>query len=111
MKRVFLLFLAAPFVLLAQDKAGDEAHGIYKYDDFENPQVCKSCHFRDNKKGAPFLWSESKSSRAWNRVFAKRYPDCAKDGSWSAMNLDQQLKLNDYLYRFARDSQDISDNT
>jgi hypothetical protein len=73
-------------------------------------QVCKSCHFRGNKKDAPFLWPESKSSRGWNRVFAKKYPDCAQDGSWSDMNLNQQLKLNDYLYRFARDSEDISDN-
>lgn len=73
-------------------------------------QVCKSCHFRDNKNGAPFLWAESKSSKGWNRVFAKKYPECAKDGSWGEMTLDQQLKLNDYLFRFANNSEDITDN-
>lgn len=73
-------------------------------------QVCKSCHFRGNKEGVPFLWTESKSSRGWNRVFAKKYPDCAQDGSWVAMSIDQQLKLNDYLFRFSRDSADVSDN-
>lgn len=73
-------------------------------------QVCKSCHFRGNKAGAPFLWVESKSAKGWNRVFAKKYTQCAKDGSWKDMTLDQQLKLNDYLYRFANNSQDITDN-
>lgn len=73
-------------------------------------KVCKTCHARSNDKGAPFLWTESKSSKGWNRVFARKYPECAKDGSWDAVSLDQQLKLNDYLYRFANDSQDRDDN-
>ena len=73
-------------------------------------QVCKSCHFQGNEDGAPFLWPEAKSSRGWNHVFAKKYPECAQDGSWASITLDQQLKLNDYLYRFARDSEDVTDN-
>ncbi|MEW6290793.1 MAG: c-type cytochrome [Thermodesulfobacteriota bacterium] len=60
---------------------------------------CKSCHYRGNDKGAPFLYAESKSPEAWNRVFFKKYPQCAKDGSWGALSLGDQLKLNDYLYR------------
>ncbi len=72
--------------------------------------VCQSCHSRDNEKGAPFLWVESKTSKAWNRVFTKKYPQCAKDGSWDSMTMDEQLVVNDYLYRWAKNSQDINDN-
>ena len=31
-------------------------------------EVCKSCHHRENDKGAPFLHAESKMSEGWNRV-------------------------------------------
>ena len=34
--------------------------------------VCKTCHSRGNAVGAPFMHSESKISRAWNRIFEKR---------------------------------------
>ncbi len=71
---------------------------------------CKSCHFRGNTKGATFLWVESKSSKGWNRVFAQRKVACAKDGSWDSLSMDQILKLNDYLYRFALNSGDAFDN-
>ena len=72
--------------------------------------VCKNCHSHGNDKGAPFLWVESKSSAAWNRVFATRYPKCAQDGSWGTMTKEQLLELNDYLYRFAAYSQDTNDS-
>lgn len=72
-------------------------------------EICKSCHSRNNNKNAPFLWVESKTSKGWNRVFYKKYPKCAKNGSWKDLTIDQQQKLNDYLYRFAADSQDASD--
>lgn len=75
---------------------------------FQN--LCQSCHTRDNDKGASFLWVESKTSKAWNRVFTQKYPACAKDGSWQSMTMDDQLMLNDYLYRWAKNSQDINDN-
>ena len=70
---------------------------------------CKSCHFRGNDEGAPFLYSESKSPRAWNRVFFKKYPACAKDGSWGNLALNDQLLLNDYLYRNGADTYDPND--
>ncbi|MEN8256281.1 MAG: hypothetical protein ABFS09_00275 [Thermodesulfobacteriota bacterium] len=72
-------------------------------------QICKKCHNRKNDK-APFLYVESKTSKGWNRVFAQRKVKCAKDGSWDGMTLDQQLRLNDYLFRFAAFSQDAYHN-
>ncbi len=71
---------------------------------------CKSCHFRGNDEGAPFLWAESKSSRGWNRVFAEKKVPCAKDGSWDSLSKDQLLKLNDYLFRFGLNSGDAFDS-
>ncbi len=71
---------------------------------------CKVCHSRGNDKGAPFLWAESKNSEAWNRVFAEKYPACANDGSWGPMTMEQQMELNDYLYRWAKGAQDINDS-
>ena len=73
-------------------------------------EVCKSCHRRDNDKGAPFLWVESLSSNGWNRVFAQRYPKCASDGSWGGTSLEDIQMINDYLYRFGYGSQDITDS-
>jgi len=72
--------------------------------------VCKGCHSHNNDKGAPFLWVESKNSEGWNRVFATRSPKCAKNGDWNSITLEQQLKLNDYLYRWAANSQDRDDS-
>jgi cytochrome c5 len=68
--------------------------------------VCKSCHSRDNTVEAPFLHSESKTSRAWNRVFAKRFPACAKDGSWATLNDEQLRRVNDFLFMNSADSYD-----
>ena len=64
-------------------------------------EVCKSCHSRDNDKGAPFLHAESKMSKGWNRVFAKRRVQCAKDGSWDSLSEEDIQFINDYLYRNA----------
>lgn len=66
------------------------------FETFRN--TCKSCHYRNNTKDAPFLYTESKTSEGWNRVFDKKYPACAKDGSWGDLTLEKQLFLNDYLY-------------
>lgn len=71
--------------------------------------VCKKCHTRDNNQGATFLHAESKSSKGWNRVFAQQNAKCAQAGEWAGMTLGQQLKLNDYLYRFAAYSRDLND--
>lgn len=67
-------------------------------------QLCKSCHTRDNDKGAPFIHQESYNRRGWNRIFLTRYPQCAKDGAWSKASPDDLLKLHDYLYTEARDA-------
>ncbi|MDA8163901.1 MAG: hypothetical protein M0017_02550 [Desulfobacteraceae bacterium] len=71
---------------------------------FENS--CKSCHHRGNAQGAEFLYSESTTMKGWTRVFATRYPECAKDGVWNKLSQDQLLKINDYLYAYAWDASD-----
>lgn len=68
--------------------------------------TCKSCHARANTIGAPFLHSESKISKAWNRIFEKRYPACAQDGSWAALSDEQLMRVNDFLFMNAADSYD-----
>ena len=72
--------------------------------------TCKSCHTRDNEANASFLWVESKSSRAWNRVFAEKKVTCARNGSWDSLSMEQLLMLNDYLFRFGLNSGDMFDN-
>jgi hypothetical protein len=62
---------------------------------------CKECHSRDSGKGAPFLHSESRTTRAWSRVFFEKYPKCAQDGAWAKLSSEQLMKVNDYLYRNA----------
>ncbi len=62
-------------------------------------EVCKSCHTRNNDKGAPFLWAESYTSKAWNSIFAKRRKKCARDGSWDVLSEEELQMVNDYLYR------------
>ena len=69
--------------------------------------TCKSCHTREGEGG--FLYAESKTSRAWNRVFFEKYPKCAQDGSWDSLTMDELLKLNDYLYRFGAFTYDAND--
>lgn len=71
-------------------------------------EVCKSCHHRGNDQGAKFLHTESKSMRAWNRVFAQRYPTCAKSGAWETLSKEDLLKINDYLFANAVDTVDVS---
>ncbi len=58
---------------------------------------CKACHNRKNDQ-VSFLYNESKTPKAWDRVFFKRYPQCARDGSWENLHLYDQLKIHDYLY-------------
>ncbi len=62
-------------------------------------EVCKSCHTRNNDKGAPFLHAESYTSDAWNSIFKKRRKKCARDGSWDVLTEDELQMVNDYLYR------------
>ncbi len=72
-------------------------------------EVCKSCHTRNNTKGATFLYMESFSSKGWNEVFAKRRKKCARDGSWDVLTKEELLLVNDYLYRNANDTYDPND--
>lgn len=69
---------------------------------------CQSCHFQGNDQGAPFLHSESKSMKAWNRVFFERYPKCAKTGAWAKLSEDELQKLNDFLFRNAANTYDAN---
>lgn len=69
---------------------------------------CQSCHAQGNNLGAPFLYSESKSMKAWNRVFTERYPKCAKTGAWAKLTDDDLEKVNDYLYHNAANSYDAN---
>ncbi|HFQ89246.1 MAG TPA: hypothetical protein ENK27_04130 [Desulfobulbus sp.] len=62
-------------------------------------EVCKRCHTRNNDKGAPFLWTESYTSKAWNSIFARRRAKCARDGSWDVLSEEELQMVNDYLYR------------
>ncbi len=63
--------------------------------------VCKECHTRDNGQNAPFLYTESKGMKAWNRVFEQQYPECARSGAWKNLDANKLQVLNDYLYRNA----------
>lgn len=72
---------------------------------------CKSCHTRTNDKGAPFLHVESMIPRAWNRVFYEKYPKCAKQGAWEGLTLQDQLVLNDYLWRYGAGTYDAYDES
>lgn len=69
---------------------------------------CKRCHYRGNDQGAKFLYSESKTMRAWNRVFLQRYPQCAKTGAWSSVSKEDLSRLNDYLFANAVDTIDVN---
>ncbi len=73
-------------------------------------QVCKSCHTRDNDKGARYLWEESKSSKGWNRIFTSMRAECAQDGSWASLSDEQLLMVNDYLYRWSSTSLSRNDS-
>lgn len=66
-------------------------------------QKCRSCHTKNNSQNATFLHAESKSPKAWTRVFFTRYPKCAKTGAWK-ITLDETLLINDYLYRNGADT-------
>ena len=66
--------------------------------------LCKGCHSRKSDASAQFLYSESKTQKGWNRVFAKMYPKCVKDGSWVGLAPDDLLSLHDFLHVTAADS-------
>ena len=119
MKKLGILFSCGAILLLfaavaasSPRKRLDEATQVCRiftqptlrdgYKTFQNS--CKSCHYTGNDKGASFLHTESKIMKGWNRVFATRYPECAKKGYWDNLDQEQLMRLNDYLYSKAADS-------
>ncbi len=128
MKRKFIVFLLATVFALTWSVAA-EASPTKRFDKttqscriltFYNSgwvsagakkfrQSCKVCHFRGNDKGAKFLYAESKTMKGWDRVFFRKYPQCAKDGSWDKINQEDLLAINDYLYRNANNTYDPND--
>jgi cytochrome c2 len=72
---------------------------------------CQSCHFQGNEQAAPFLHSESKTMKGWNRVFFEKYPKCAKSGAWAKLSEDELQKLNDFLFRNAASTYDANTAT
>ncbi len=58
---------------------------------------CKTCHYQGNQDGTRFLYSESKTPKAWNRVFTDLYPECVSAGAWDSLAPTDRLALNDYL--------------
>lgn len=67
---------------------------------------CKNCHYRNNDKGATFIYAESKTMKAWNRVFTTLSPKCAQNGTWDNLTPNELLQLNDYLFVNAADAYD-----
>lgn len=85
MKQVsfIILFLVFPIVsLYSQDtKAGDEAFGIFKYDDFEKPQVCgSSCHTDFYQQWNQMMMSQAYTHH-WDEIeyFKLAVPHAEKD--------------------------------
>lgn len=80
MKRLFILFLMLPFLSPGQEKAGDEAHGIYSYERFEKPEVCRACHV-----DFYYQWDQAMMSKAythhWDEIeyFKLAVPHAEKD--------------------------------
>ncbi len=80
MKRFYILFLMLPFLCPGQEKAGDEAYGIYPYDKFEKPEVCKACHV-----DFYYQWDQAMMSKAythhWDEIeyFKLAVPHAEKD--------------------------------
>lgn len=125
MKKIFAVALVAGLIALGgkATAADEKAGGGFRFDPvsqtsrpllfknlwagfkvFENS--CKSCHHKGNNAGAPFLHTESKNMRAWNRVFFEKYPKCAGNGSWDKLSREDLMMLNDYLYSKASDTYD-----
>jgi len=60
MKRIFLVLFISPLLAFAQEKAGEAARGIYNYEDFEEPAVCKTCHIDLYQQ-----WDQAMMSKAY----------------------------------------------
>ncbi len=72
-------------------------------------QRCKSCHTRKNDQNASFIHTETLPPNGWNRVFYKKNTECAKSGEWKGLSKEDQLLLNDYLWRYGANTYDPYD--
>jgi len=111
------LVLSAGVAFASPDKRLDAATGTWRPLNFYNAgwvskgakifkESCKSCHYKGNDQGAPFLHAESYPSKGWNRVFAERWPKCAKNGAWDKLSQDDLEQLNDFLFMNAANTYD-----
>ncbi|MBS1271154.1 MAG: hypothetical protein MAGBODY4_00283 [Candidatus Marinimicrobia bacterium] len=80
MKKLCMVFLFLPGLLLGQEKAGEDAESIYSYDQFEQPTACKTCHIDLYQQ-----WDQAMMSRAythhWDEIeyFKLAVPHAEKD--------------------------------
>ncbi|MEJ2032717.1 MAG: hypothetical protein P8Y63_06715 [Deltaproteobacteria bacterium] len=72
--------------------------GMKLYRDF-----CKKCHSRQTRE-SEFLYPESLTMTAWNKIFAERRVTCAERGVWHQLSEEQLRTINDYLYHEAYDA-------
>ena len=111
------LIFSAAVVLASPNKRLDPTTGTWRPLNYYNAgwvsdgakifkEACKSCHYRGNDKSAPFLYTESYPSKGWNRVFADRWPKCAKSGAWDKLSQEDLLQLNDFLFMNAANTYD-----
>lgn len=61
---------------------------------------CRKCHNQETR-GEVFLSPDSRTTTAWNQVFAERYVACAEEGIWHDLPEEQLWMINDYLYHEA----------
>ncbi len=111
------LVFCAGLVLASPGKRLDPMTGTWRPLTFNNAgwasngakifqESCKNCHYKGNDKNAPFLYTESYPSKGWNRIFADRWPKCAKSGAWDKLSQQDLLELNDFLFKNAANTYD-----
>lgn len=79
-RRYLLAILFIPLLSFAQEKAGDAAHGTLKYDDFETPKTCRSCHVDIYPQWDQAMMSEAYTHH-WDEIeyFKLAVPHAEKD--------------------------------
>lgn len=79
-KYFLFTIMLLPLLLTAQQKAGDEVYGTYRYEDFEKPTACRSCHV-----DIFYQWDQAMMSKAythdWDEIeyFKLAVPHAEKD--------------------------------
>ncbi len=77
---VFVPFLMATVAASAQPKAGDDALGSRKYDDYERPQACATCHVDIARQHEQAMMSQAYTHH-WDEIeyFELAVPHAAKE--------------------------------